>query len=68
MMVSNLMTIWEISVEGSDQVIGTFVIGSSTLLAPGVLLNGSLAIGLTDGADDMSLMFSLPIHFNMPLF
>ena len=55
-------------IDGSDQVIGRFVIGSSTLMAPGVLLNGALAIGLTDAADDMSIMFSLPIRFNMPLF
>ena len=55
-------------IDGSDQVIGSFVIGSSTLMAPGVLLNGALAIGLTDAADDMSIMFSLPIRFNMPLF
>ena len=55
-------------VDGSDQVIGSFIIGSSTLLAPGVLLNGTLAFGLTDDADDMSILFSLPIRFNTPLF
>jgi hypothetical protein len=56
------------SVDGSDRTIGSFVVGGSTLLAPGVLLNSSLAIGLTDDADDLALTFSLPIRFNTPVF
>jgi hypothetical protein len=55
-------------VDGSDRAVGTLVIGSSTLLVPGVLLNASLGVGLTDDADDMSLTFSLPIRFDTPLF
>lgn len=55
-------------IDGSDQVIGSFVIGASTLLAPGILLNASLGIGLTDDAEDVSLMFSIPIRFGTPLF
>ena len=55
-------------VEGSSRISGTFVIGGSTLLAPGVLLNTSLGIGLTDDADDVSLTFSVPIRFQTPLF
>lgn len=55
-------------VSGSDRTIGSVVFGSSTLLAPGVLLNASLGIGLTDDADDMSLTVSLPIRLNSPLF
>jgi hypothetical protein len=55
-------------IAGSERTIGSFVIGGSTLLAPGVLLNTSLGIGLTDDADDFSLMFSLPIRFSTPVF
>lgn len=55
-------------VEGSSRTFGTFLIGGSTLLAPGVLLNASLGIGLTDDADDFSLTFSLPIRFQTPVF
>ncbi|MBT5110404.1 MAG: hypothetical protein HOM25_17125 [Rhodospirillaceae bacterium] len=55
-------------VGGSDRTIGSVIFGSSTLLAPGVLLNASLGIGLTDDADDMSLTVSLPIRLNSPLF
>lgn len=55
-------------IDGSDRTIGTFVVGGSTLLAPGVLLNATLGVGLTDDADDFSLILSLPIRFNTPLF
>ncbi len=55
-------------VEGSSRTSGTFVIGGSTLLGPGILLNTSLGIGLTDDVEDFSLMFSLPIRFQTPLF
>ncbi len=55
-------------IDGSSRTIGTLVLGGSTLLAPGVLLNTSLGIGVTDDADDFSLTFSLPIRFNTPLF
>jgi hypothetical protein len=55
-------------VAGSDRTFASFVIGGSTLLAPGVLLNTSLGIGLTEDADDLSLLFSLPIRFNSPVF
>jgi len=53
---------------GSDQTLGTFVVGGSTLLAPGTLLNLSAGIGLTDDADDFSITLSLPIRFGEPLF
>lgn len=55
-------------VDGSDQTIASLVIGGATLLAPGILLNASLGFGLTDDAEDVSLMFSIPIRFNAPLF
>jgi hypothetical protein len=50
-------------IDGSDRNIGTFVVGGSTLLARGTLLNLSAGIGLTDDADDFSLSLSLPIRF-----
>jgi len=53
---------------GSDQTLGTFVVGGSTLLAPGTLLNLSAGIGLTDDSDDFSITLSLPIRFGEPLF
>jgi hypothetical protein len=55
-------------VDGSDRTIGTFVVGGSTLLAPGTLLNLSAGIGLTDDADDFSLSLSLPIRLDSPFF
>jgi hypothetical protein len=50
-------------IAGSDQAVGTFLVGGSTLLAPGMLLNLSTGIGLTDDADDFSITLSLPIRF-----
>lgn len=55
-------------IDGSDQVLGTFVVGGSTLLSRGVLLNLSVGIGLTDDADDVSVALSLPIRFDSPIF
>jgi hypothetical protein len=55
-------------IDGSDRTIGTFVVGGTTLLAPGTLLNLSLGIGLTDDADDFSLSLSLPIRSRKPLY
>jgi hypothetical protein len=43
-------------------------VGGSTLLAPGTLLNLSAGIGLTDDADDLSIMLSLPVRLSDPLF
>ncbi len=56
------------AIDGSDQTIGTFVVGGSTLLSPGVLLDLSAGIGLTDDADDFSVTLSMPIRFNSPIF
>lgn len=55
-------------IDGSERTIGSFVVGGSTLLAPGTLLNLSLGIGLTDDADDFSISLSLPIRYSKPLF
>lgn len=53
---------------GSDRTLATFVVGGSTLLARGTLLNLSAGIGLTDDADDFSIAVSLPVRFDSPLF
>jgi hypothetical protein len=55
-------------INGSDRTIGSFVVGGSTLLLPGVLLNLSVGIGLTDDADDFSISLSVPIRMNSSLF
>ena len=55
-------------IDGSDQTIGTFVVGGSTLLARGTLLNLSVGIGLTADADDFSISMSLPIRFGGKLY
>ena len=55
-------------IDGSDRTVASFVIGGSTLLAPGTLLNLSVGIGLTDDADDFSITLSLPIRLNERLF
>lgn len=57
-----------ITIEGSDQNIGVFIIGGSTLLAPGTLLHFASAIGLTDDAEDYSINLSLPIRLDGRLF
>lgn len=54
--------------DGSDRTFGTFVVGGTTLLAPGTLLNLSAGIGLTDDADDFSISLSLPIRFGRPIY
>jgi hypothetical protein len=53
---------------GSSQTLGSLVVGGSTLLAPGTLLNLSLGIGLTDDSDDFSISMSIPIRMGQPLF
>jgi len=55
-------------IDGSDRTVGSVVLGGSTLLAPGTLLNLSSGIGLTDDADDFSLSLSLTTRFDRPLF
>lgn len=51
------------TIEGSDRTLGTFIVGGTTLLAPGLLLNLSVNIGLTDDADDFGISVSLPFRF-----
>lgn len=56
------------AVSGSDQTVGVFVVGGSTLLARGTLFDLSVGIGLTHDADDFSITLSLPIRFGGPLY
>ncbi len=56
------------SIAGSDKTIGTLVVGGSTLLARGTLLNLSVGIGLTRDADPFSITLSLPFRFDRPLY
>jgi hypothetical protein len=53
---------------GSDRTLITFVVGGSTLLAKGILLNLSFDIGLTDDTDDFAISLSLPIRFDERLY
>ena len=55
------------NVDGSDQVIGTLSIGAAAILGRGVLLDGSLAVGLTDDGPDYAVRVSLPIRFDLPI-
>lgn len=55
-------------ISGSDRTVGTFVVGGSTFLARGILLNLALGIGLTNDADDFSITLSLPIRFGKRLY
>lgn len=55
-------------IPGSDQTLASLIFGTSTLLAPGTLLNVSAGIGLTEDSDDFTLSVSLPIRFSEPLY
>ena len=57
-----------VGVDGSDRDVGVFIIGGSSLVAPGILLHYSTEIGLTDDADDFGLSVSLPIRLDGRLF
>jgi Putative MetA-pathway of phenol degradation len=56
------------TINGSDQVIGTFSIGAATILGRNVLLSITGEIGLTDDAPDYAIGASLPIRFDLPTF
>jgi len=51
------------TVAGSDATAATLTLGGSSLLAPGMLLDLSVDIGLTADADDVALRLALPIRF-----
>jgi hypothetical protein len=56
------------TLNGSDQVIGTFSMGAATILGRNVLLSLTGEIGLTDDAPDYAIGVSLPIRFDLPTF
>jgi len=66
--LQNETSLFGSKIDGSGRAIGSFVMGGSTLLARGTLLNLSFGIGLTDDADDLSISLSLPIRFDTALF
>jgi hypothetical protein len=51
----------------SDRVEGVFVVGASSSLGRGVLLDIAGGIGLTDEAPDYFISISLPIRFDLPV-
>jgi Putative MetA-pathway of phenol degradation len=56
------------TINGSDQVVGTFSIGAATILGRNTLLSITGEIGLTDAAPDYAIGASLPIRFDLPTF
>jgi hypothetical protein len=50
-------------IEGSDQVVSSLVLGASSVLGRGVLLDVAAGVGLTRDAPDYSVSVSLPIRF-----
>jgi hypothetical protein len=55
------------SIEGSNQVQSAFTIGGAVSVAPGVLVDISADIGLTNEAPDYVARISVPIQFNLPV-
>jgi hypothetical protein len=53
-------------IPGSDPVVGTFVIGASSILTARVLLDVTAGIGLTDDSPDYFVGVSLPVVFDLP--
>ncbi len=49
-------------ISGSDQTVVNLVVGGTSLVGPGRLLNVSARIGLTNDADDFALTLSLPVR------
>jgi hypothetical protein len=54
------------TIAGSDQVVGIFSLGASSVIGNGVLLDVSAGIGLTDDSPDYSVTIALPIRFDVP--
>lgn len=55
-------------IRGSDDVIGTFTVGGSSIILPGGFLDIAATLGVTDRGLDFALITSLPIRFNLPVF
>jgi hypothetical protein len=44
------------------------IIGASSILGQGILLDVSSGIGLTNDAPDYFVQIAIPIRFNLPFF
>lgn len=51
-------------VPGSEQTIGLFNVGASSILSKNVMLNTVLSMGLSNDAPKYAIQFTLPIRFN----
>ena len=54
-------------IKGSNQVQSSMTIGGAISVAPGILVDLSTDIGLTDEAPDYVVRLSVPIQFNLPI-
>lgn len=54
-------------VNDSDQVQGSMIIGASSILSRGILLDVSGGIGLTSDAPDYFVRVALPVRFDLPI-
>jgi hypothetical protein len=54
-------------VPGSDRVVGLFRIGASSILAPRLLVDVDLGIGLTEAAPEFTVNVAFPIRFTLPV-
>jgi hypothetical protein len=55
-----------VAVPGSDETVGLFTVGASTILTSRVFLDVELGIGLTESAPDYTINVALPIRFDLP--
>jgi len=56
------------TIGGTDRTFASLILGGSTLLARGTLINASALIGLTNDTDDFRLVFSMPVRPGGRLF
>ena len=52
------------TVPGSEQTIGLFNVGASSILSKNVMFNTVLSMGLSNDAPKYAILFTLPIRFN----
>jgi len=55
-------------IDGTDRSFASLILGGSTLVARGTLINASAVIGLTNDTDDFRLVFSMPVRPGGRLF
>ena len=54
-------------VPGSDEVVGIFSIGASSILSSRVFVDVELGIGLTEAAPDYTIGVAFPIRLDLPI-